>query len=128
MAKTPEAKVKAKVVAILKEAGAWYFFPVTGGFGKSGVFDIWCVYNGHAIGIEVKAIGIKRPTGLQSRNARFAAQAGASVLLLHANNLEYLRTFLEGLQHVSTFKSCRATVWPFDSVETCGGSASSLVM
>ena len=40
MAKTPEAKVKEKVVAKLKELKAYYFFPATGGYGKSGVPDI----------------------------------------------------------------------------------------
>lgn len=39
---TPEAKVKAKVVKVLKEFGVYYFYPVTGGFGRSGVPDI-CV-------------------------------------------------------------------------------------
>ena len=32
MALTPEAKVKKKVVAQLKELGAYYFYPVTGGY------------------------------------------------------------------------------------------------
>ncbi len=40
MAMTPEAKVKKKVVAHLKTLGAYYFYPVTGGYGKSGVPDI----------------------------------------------------------------------------------------
>ena len=31
MAMTPEAKVKKKVVAVLKDLGAYYFYPVTGG-------------------------------------------------------------------------------------------------
>jgi hypothetical protein len=37
---TPEAKVKAKAVAQLKALGAYYFYPVTGGYGSSGVPDI----------------------------------------------------------------------------------------
>ena len=40
MAMTPEAKVKKKVAAVLKEFGAYYFYPATGGYGKSGVPDI----------------------------------------------------------------------------------------
>ena len=40
MAMTPEGKVKKKIVAYLKEIGAYYFFPATGGYGKSGVPDI----------------------------------------------------------------------------------------
>jgi hypothetical protein len=40
MAMTPEKKVKQKVAKLLKEAGAYYFFPATGGYGRSGVPDI----------------------------------------------------------------------------------------
>ena len=37
---TPEAKVKKKVTEILKQFGAYYFYPVTGGYGMSGIPDI----------------------------------------------------------------------------------------
>ena len=37
---TPEAKVKKVVVAQLKQLGAYYFYPVTGGYGQSGVPDV----------------------------------------------------------------------------------------
>ena len=41
MAITPEKKVKQKVVEQLKEIpDAYYFFPATGGYGRSGVPDI----------------------------------------------------------------------------------------
>ena len=40
MAMTPEGKVKKKVVEQLKQLGCYYFFPATGGYGKSGVPDI----------------------------------------------------------------------------------------
>ena len=40
MAMTPEAKVKKKIVEQLKALGCYYFFPATGGYGKSGVPDI----------------------------------------------------------------------------------------
>jgi len=46
MSRTPEGKVKDKVVGILKTAGAYYFFPATGGFGRSGVPDIVACYRG----------------------------------------------------------------------------------
>jgi hypothetical protein len=41
---TPEAKVKASVVKILKDYGVYYFFPATHGFGRSGVPDIICCF------------------------------------------------------------------------------------
>ena len=40
MAMTPEGKVKKRVVEQLKALGCYYFFPATGGYGKSGVPDI----------------------------------------------------------------------------------------
>ena len=39
MAATPEKKVKDKVVKLLKQYGAYYFFPATFGMGRSGVPD-----------------------------------------------------------------------------------------
>lgn len=61
---TPEAKVKKKVVAVLKANGVYYFFPVTGGYGSSGVPDIVGCHKGLFFGIECKANGNK-PTELQ---------------------------------------------------------------
>ena len=55
MALTPEKKVKNKVVKLLKEYAAYYFFPATYGFGRSGVPDIIVCYRGHFIGVECKA-------------------------------------------------------------------------
>ena len=46
MAMTPEGKVKKKIVEQLKALGCYYFFPATGGYGKSGVPDIVGCYNG----------------------------------------------------------------------------------
>ena len=46
---TPEKKVKNKV-AILKEHKAYYFYPMTGGYGM--VFDIVGCYRGIFFGIE----------------------------------------------------------------------------
>ena len=67
MAKTPEAKVKAKVVDILKQYGVYFFYPVTGGYGRSGVPDIVCCWKGRFIGIECKTKG-NVPTQLQMKN------------------------------------------------------------
>lgn len=64
--KTPEGKVKADIVSVLESRGAYYFFPVTGGFGRSGIPDIVACYRGKFIGIECKA-GSNKPTALQLR-------------------------------------------------------------
>lgn len=85
MTKTPEAKVKAKVVAQLKKLGAYYFYPVTGGFGSSGVPDIVGCYKGRFFGIECKANGNK-PTPLQLLNLEKITQAGGLALVIDETN------------------------------------------
>jgi hypothetical protein len=56
MAMTPEAKVKNKAVKQLKELGAYYFFPATAGFGKSGVPDIVAATKGCSLGSNVRQV------------------------------------------------------------------------
>ena len=85
MAMTPEAKVKKKVVAQLKEMGAYYFYPVTGGYGFSGVPDIVGCYKGIFFGIECKAGGNK-PTALQDKNLTdIKKQKGIAVVINEEN-------------------------------------------
>ena len=90
MAMTPEAKVKKKVVAILKEMGAYYFYPVTGGYGQSGVPDIVGCYQGRFFGIECKA-GKNKPTPLQEKNLKQIAEAGGVSLVINEDNIEDAR-------------------------------------
>ena len=90
MAMTPEAKVKKKVVAILKEMGAYYFYPVTGGYGQSGVPDIVGCYRGRFFGIECKA-GKNKPTPLQEKNLKQIAEAGGVSLVINEDNIEDAR-------------------------------------
>ena len=79
--RTPESKVKQKVVAVLKQYGIYYFYPVTGGYGRSGVPDIVACWQGRFIGIECKASG-GRPTDLQMKNLHeITAQGGISLLV-----------------------------------------------
>ncbi len=54
MAMTPEAKVKKKVAEALKKLGVYYFYPVTGGYGRSGVPDIVGCYNGKFLELNVR--------------------------------------------------------------------------
>ena len=112
---TPEAKVKKKIVDKLKAVGAYYFYPVTGGFGRSGVFDIVCCYKGFFIGIEAKA-GKGKPTPLQSRNARQAKTTNGIVLLINENNLYEVDKMLEWVDE-QIIRLDRPCVWSFDGVE-----------
>ena len=96
MADTPEKKVKRKVVEVLKSYGAYYFYPVTGGFGASGVPDIVGCLHGRFLGIEVKADMKKnKPTALQQKNLRAIDAVGGVALVIDANNLDHLVDTLE---------------------------------
>jgi len=94
MALTPEAKVKKKVVALLKEAGAYYFFPVTGGFGRSGVPDIVACWRGMFVGIECKA-GNNRPTLLQEKELAKIQDAGGAAFVVNEESVDNLRFFFK---------------------------------
>ena len=83
---TPEAKVKKKVVAILKKHEAYYFYPVTGGYGRSGVPDVIACHDGRFIGIECKA-GSNKPTPLQQKNLDDIQAAGGVALVINEDNI-----------------------------------------
>lgn len=89
MAMTPEGKVKKKVVDILKAAGAYYFFPATGGFGRSGVPDIIVCFNGQFIGIECKA-GNNKTTALQENELQKIRDAGGNAFVVNEESLNAL--------------------------------------
>ena len=82
MAMTPEAKVKKQVTRQLDAIGAYYFYPVTGGYGKSGVPDIVACYKGMFFGIECKA-GKNKPTPLQDKNLREIRVAGGCAVVIN---------------------------------------------
>ena len=86
MAMTPEAKVKKVVVKQLKDLGAYYFYPVTGGYGGSGVPDIVGCYRGSFFGIECKA-GTNKPTPLQKKNLSAITASGGFALVVNEDNM-----------------------------------------
>jgi Holliday junction resolvase len=86
MAATPESKVKKQVVEVLKREGVYYFYPVTGGFGRSGIPDIICCLNGRFFGIECKA-GTNKPTALQEAEMARIRLAGGKTLVVNETNL-----------------------------------------
>ena len=98
MAKTPEKKVKDKVTAQLKELGAYYFYPVTSGFGSSGVPDIVGCYRGRFFGIECKAKGNK-PTELQKMNLNKIEGSGGITLVIDESNVDNVGLYLKGLTY-----------------------------
>jgi len=90
---TPEAKVKKVVVQQLKDMGAYYFYPVTGGYGRSGVPDIVGCYEGLFFGIECKA-GKNKHTPLQEKNLKQIAEAGGLALVVNEENMRMTRELL----------------------------------
>lgn len=81
MASTPEAKVKLAVVKLLKQYGAYFFFPATHGYGRSGVPDIICCIKGKFLAIECKA-GKGEPTELQKREMNQIQAAGGMAMVV----------------------------------------------
>ena len=95
---TPEKKVKTKVVAILKELGAYYFYPITGGYGASGVPDIVGCYKGRFFAIECKGTSKGKTTALQDKNiAQIIAQGGLAIVV-HEDNIEDVNEVLRHLE------------------------------
>lgn len=93
MAATPEVKVKRHVVQQLKTLGAYYFYPVTGGYGASGVPDIVGCYKGKFFAIECKA-GKNKPTPLQQKNIDAIAAQGGAVWVVNEDNMEGVTSWL----------------------------------
>jgi len=89
MAKTPEKKVKDEVTKMLKDYGAYYFYPVTGGFGRSGVPDIIACYKGFFIAIECKA-GKNKPTALQCAEMAKIDKVGGMSMWVNEDTLYVL--------------------------------------
>ena len=83
---TPEAKVKKVVVNQLRNLGAYYFYPVTGGYGRSGVPDIVGCYRGRFFGIECKA-GRNTPTPLQQINLDDIEKQKGIALVVNEKNM-----------------------------------------
>ena len=96
MARTPEGKVKDKVVAILKREGVYYFFPATHGMGRSGVPDIICCVAGRFLAIECKA-GSGKTTALQDREIDAIRTAGGWVIVINEENLAEVETAIREL-------------------------------
>ena len=96
MAVTPESKVKAQVVKLLKAHEAYYFFPATHGMGRSGVPDVVCCVKGKFVAVECKA-GKNTTTALQDREIKAIQTARGVAVVINETNLELLETILKEL-------------------------------
>jgi Holliday junction resolvase len=96
---TPEAKVKASVVKLLKKHNIYHFFPATHGFGRSGVPDIICCMHGLFVAIECKA-GKGKTTALQDRELKRINAARGVTFVINENNQQTLEVFVK--QYMAT--------------------------
>ncbi len=85
--------MKEKVVKVLKEMGAYYFYPFTGGYGRSGVPDIIGCYKGRFFGIECKA-GKNKTTALQDREISLIHNAEGVAWVVNEENIDSVREVL----------------------------------
>lgn len=103
MAITPEGKVKAKVVGILKDAGAYYFFPATHGYGRSGVPDVVACVDGRFLAIECKA-GKNKITALQAREIQSIRAADGVAVVVNEENWDMLPELIRKLKMGTVIK------------------------
>lgn len=89
MANTPESKVKARCVDIIKKYGAWYFFPAQNGYGRAGIPDIVVCFKGKFLGVECKA-GFNKPTALQEREMAAIERSGGSAFVVREDTTDLL--------------------------------------
>lgn len=99
MAMTPEKRVKQQVVKQLKEFGGdvYYFFPATGGYGKSGVPDIMGCYKGLLFAIECKA-GKNTTTALQEKEIAAIRVAGGVAWVVNEQNVDSVSAAVRSLK------------------------------
>lgn len=93
MATPPEAKVKAKIKAILKAHNVYYAMPIGTGYGSSGVPDFLCCIKGKFLAIEAKA-GKGTTTALQEKNLKSIRESGGLTAVIYETNLSDLEKFV----------------------------------
>ena len=103
MAKTPEKKVKNSVTKILKAYGAYYFYPVMGGYGRSGIPDIIVCHKGKFIAIECKAGG-NTATALQEAELKKIEDADGIALVIDENNLDTVEHLVRTINSVDELR------------------------
>jgi Holliday junction resolvase len=93
MAETKEGVVKRHIKKILKDAGAYFYMPVSNGMGRHGVPDFLVCYRGKFIGIEAKA-GRGTTTALQDREIAEIVMSGGVAIVVNEHNLDELKELL----------------------------------
>ena len=89
-----EKWVKQQVVKMLKDRGAYYFYPVASGYMSIGVPDIVACVDGCFIGIECKA-GKGKPTLLQLDNLKRIEASGGFSVVVNESNVNQLEELIK---------------------------------
>jgi Holliday junction resolvase len=97
MARGPEGKVKDAVRKILTDMGIYHFMPPGMGFGRAGIPDIICCFQGKFIAIECKA-GKGKTTALQDRELNAIRAAGGMAMVVNEDNLIELKEKLQWMR------------------------------
>jgi hypothetical protein len=94
VALTPEGKVKAEIKKLLKIHGVWFYMPVQNGYGKVGIPDFICCFNGKFLAIEAKAPGKESALTPNQRNVLEAIDDHGGVALVISGNTDALIAFI----------------------------------
>jgi hypothetical protein len=100
MAATPEKRVKDAVTKILKANNVWYFMPMSGPLGRSGIPDIICCVRGYFLAIECKA-GKGKTTALQDREIAAIQQSNGAAIVVNETNLHDVERWVLTLHNAS---------------------------
>lgn len=88
-----ERDVKNRIKEILDNMGVWWFMYVPVGYGKSGIPDFLCCFDGHFVAIEAK-FGKEVPTPLQETQMKDMRAARAVTLVINEKNVEELASLI----------------------------------
>lgn len=95
---TPESKVKAKCVDIIKKHKGYYFFPAQNGYGRAGIPDIIVCFKGRFLGVECKA-GFNKTTVLQENEIAAIHKAGGSAMVVREDTIDLLENWFANTAH-----------------------------
>lgn len=89
-----EKNVKEAVKKYLKSIKAWYYMPVSVGYGIASL-DFFVCHNGRFYGIETKREGVNKMTPRQECTMREIAEAGGGVCLENSMGLENVKALIK---------------------------------
>lgn len=99
--RTPEGLIKNRIKAALNTLGpdrCWWFMPVAGEFGASGIPDFVCCVDGRFFSIEVKRGAAVKPTTRQEIRMEAIKKAKGEAIVVHAQNIERFENAIESMR------------------------------